>query len=65
MELKRMTVTMGRKFVPPGGDRFQPHEVTVSIDVSPEPGETQEMVGLALRQIVKEQLTQAMKEESL
>ena len=64
MHVSRVTITMGRKFVPPGGDRFQPHEVSVSVEGTLTPEDHDQTCMSLLRDICKSELLSSIEKES-
>ncbi len=64
MHVSKVTITMGRKFVPPGGDKYAPHNVEVSVEATLDATDHDQKTMELLRAIVKQELEQSIQKES-
>lgn len=64
MKLKQIAVQIGMKYVPPGGDRYQPRDLNVGIGGELEEGDDPRKCLDVLRRMAKEELILQQKEIS-
>jgi hypothetical protein len=62
VKFKTITTKKGAKYVPPGGDRYQPHELGVEISAELEEGDDPKTCLGVLRQMAKEEIVLQKKE---
>ena len=63
MYVSKVTISMGRKFVPPGGDKFAPHNVEVSVEATLTAEDHDQKSMELLRSIVKQELEHSIQKE--
>ncbi len=64
MYVSKVTISMGRKFVPPGGDKYAPHEVSVSVEATLDQKDNDQACMSLLRDICKQELESSISKES-